>query len=53
MQNAPGGHSAILSTYIKLTFVLAVLSGRFTQVSLYTQKPTLNVNADVSIKAKC
>ena len=34
-------HSAILSTFIKLpfvikTFVLSFLSGRFTQVKLYT-----------------
>ena len=36
MQNAPGEHFAILSTFIKLpfsikTFVLSILSGRFRQ----------------------
>ena len=40
LQNALSEHSAILSTFIKLPFVLkifvlSILSGRFTQVLLY------------------
>ena len=40
-----GGHSAILSTFIKLPivikiFVLSIISGRFTQVLLYLEHQT-------------
>ena len=49
-----GEHSAILSTFIKLPFVinnflLSILSGRFTQVLLYS----VNWYADLVLLSKC